>query len=97
MPSREQTRITSLNLLATFLLVQPRMQLTFRMHGWLLLELVSAGTPRTIYAKLLCSQVVPSLSCCMDLSCLRSKNLHLLVPNFQKFLPGYFSSLLRVL
>lgn len=59
--------ITSLDLLAMFLLLQLRVQLTFaiRLHSWLLLNLFFPRTPRSFSSKLLSS---PSLSCCSGLS-----------------------------
>lgn len=93
-PSRGQ-RITFSNLLATLLLVEPRMvRSSMNLQDALLTHIgvfLSIGTLRTFYAVLLWSQLVPSLSCCMI------RNLHWLVLNLKKFLPDIYSSLLRML
>lgn len=60
----EQSTVTSLGLLGTFLLVQPRMpSLAFYVQGCLMFTLASSGTHRPFSAKLLCSQLAPSMCC----------------------------------
>lgn len=89
-------RITPLDLLATPLLMQPRMLLLFlaaRAHRWLMLTLLSARTPRSFAAKLP-SPLGARLSRCTGLFLLRYRAAPFLLV---RLLPAHFSSLLRCL
>lgn len=78
-----------LDLLATFLLMQPRMSLIFfpaRAHCWFMLTLVSTSTSRSISAKLTCRWVTTSIYWCMVLFLPRSSTFHFLLLNLMGFL-----------
>lgn len=65
---------------------------TARTHCWLMFNLV---TPRSFSAKLLSSQVVPSMSWCLGLLLPRCWTLQFPLLNFMRFLSAHFSSLSR--
>jgi len=91
-------RSTSLYLLATLLLMHPRIPLAFlaiRAHCWLMVKLLSTSTPRSLSAELLSNRSTPSLYRCMGLFVPRCRTLHLPLLNFIRFLSAQLSSLSR--
>lgn len=85
--------ITSLNLLTMFCLMHPRRVLaTFaiQVQGWLMDNLVSERTPKTISVKVLCKLSVPSLSWCLRPIFLRGRFLHFALLNVIRFLSSTF-------
>ena len=79
---------TSLILLATLLLMHPRIPLAFlaaRAHCWLMVNLSSTRTPRSLSAELLSSRSTPSLYWCMRLFLPRRRTLHLALLNLIRF------------
>ena len=84
-----EERITSVSLLATLFLMQPRMLLALlaaRMHYWLVFNLVSTRTRRSIFTKLLSSLSSPSMYWCLGLFLPRCRTVHFPLLNFMRFL-----------
>ena len=66
-----------------------------RAHGWLMVNLSSTSTPRSLSTELLSSKSAPSLYWCMGLLLPRCRTLHLPLLNFIRFLCAQLSSLSR--
>ena len=78
--------------------MHPRMPLAFlaaRAHCWLMVNLSSTSTPRSLSTELLSSRSTPSLYWCMGLFLPRCRTLHLPLLNFIRFLSAQLSSLSR--
>jgi len=78
--------------------MHPRIPLAFlaaRGHCWLMVNLSSTRTPRSLSAELLSSRSAPSLSWCMGLFLPRCRTLHLPLLSFIRFLCAQLSSLSR--
>ena len=82
----------------TLLLMHPRIPLAFlaaRAHCWLMVNLSSTRTPRSLSAELLSSRSTPSLYWCMGLFLPRCRTVHLPLLNLIRFLSAQLSSLSR--
>ena len=78
--------------------MHPRIPLSFlaaRAHCWLMVNLSSTRTSRSLSAELLSSRSTPSLYRCMGLFLPRCRNLHLPVLNLIRFLSDKLSILSR--
>ena len=78
--------------------MHPRISLAFlagRAHCWLMVNLSSTRTPRSLSAELLSSRSTPSLYWCMALFLPRCRTLHLPLLNLIRFLFAQLSSLSR--
>lgn len=91
--------VTSLDLLAMLLSVQPRMLLAPLLPGshWLTFSLLPTRAPRTFSADLLPRQSGPSRPRCQGFFLPRCRTLHLPLLNFIRFLLDHSSSLSRSL
>ena len=67
--------------------------LATRAHCWLVVNLSSASSPRSLSAELLSSRAAPSLYWCMGLFLPRCSTLHLPLLNLNRFLSSQLSSL----
>ena len=93
-------RITSHDLLAMLLLMQPRIQLAFwaaSAHYWLMFSFASANTPKPFLTGLLSIHSFPSLYLCVGLPQSMCRTLHLALLNFMTFAQAHLSSLSRCL
>jgi len=98
--SEPRGRTTSLDLLATLLLVQPRAPLALfasRTHCWLMFNSPSTRAPRSLTAELLLNWSAPSMYWCVGLLLPRCRTLHFPLLKCMKFLSAYFFSLPRSL
>ena len=78
--------------------MHPRMPLAFltaRAHCWLINNLSSTRTPKSLSTELLSSRSAPSLYWCMRLFLPRCRTLHLPFLNFIRFLSAQLSSVSR--
>ena len=85
----------SLDLRATFFLMQPKMLLAFlvaRAYRWLMVYLESTRTPRCFSAEMLSSWSSPILYWCLELFLPGCRTLCFLLMNFMKFLLAYYSA-----
>ena len=76
--------------------MHPRMPLAFlaaRAHCWLMVNLSSTSSPRSLCTELLSSRSAPSLYWCMGLFFPRCRTLHLPLLNLIRFLSAQLSSL----
>ena len=93
-------RTTSLNLLVTLLLMQPRIQLACwaaRTHWQLMLNFSSIDTPKSFSSELLSSHSLPNLYLCLVFPFSRCRTLHLALLNFMRLAWAHLSSLSRSL
>ena len=85
--AEQRGRITSLELLAVLLLMQPRRLVAFlatRARCWLVVDLLPTRIPRTFSGKLLSSQLATSVCWCVGLFLPRCRTWHLLLLNWPK-------------
>ena len=78
--------------------MHPRMPLAFlaaRAHCWLMVNLLSTRTPRSLSTELLSSRSTPSLYWCMGLFLPRCRTLNFPLLNLIRFLSAQLSSLSR--
>lgn len=93
-------RITSLHLLKTLLLTQPKMILVLsatRTHCWLIFNLISTRTPSSFSADLYSSHLAPQPALVHEVVPIHVKDLAFPLTNFMRFLLVQFSSLFRSL
>ena len=98
--AKKRESSASLDLLVTFLLMQPKILLAFLSTGaqhCFMLNLVSTRTPRSFSAKPLSILLTPSIYLCIELLFPRCRTLHFIFLNVMRFLSHHFSSLLRSL
>ena len=98
--AEQRRRIPSLDLLATLLLMQPRIQLAFwdlNTHCQVLLSFSLANTPKSFLVGLLSIHSPPSLHLFLVLPWPMCWTLHLALLNFMRFTQAHLSSLSRSL
>ena len=98
--AEQRGRIPSLDLLATVLWMQPRIQLAFwavSTHCRVMLSFLSSRIPKSFSSGLLSMHSPPTLYLCLALPPPMCRTLHLALLNFLRFTQAHPSSLSRSL
>ena len=98
--AEQKGRIPSLDWLAMFPLMQPRVRLAFwtvSTHCWLMSSFSSTGTHKSFLAELLSITLAPSLYWYLGLPWPMCRTLHLILLNLMRFTQAHFLSLSKSL